>query len=253
MAPLSLRLLLCLCALGCGDKEADTAPAGATVGGGVGGEGTADGGDGDGDAGLAWYATCGDPACGGYRGPTAGLAVCTDQAEGAACSEDGAACDLEDDCNTQMLCTATDPKASEYGCPQSRAAVKTDIAYLGPAERAQARAALLQTRLATWRYRWEPPTHKPHLGFLIDDQPASPAVAADGAHVDLYGYTSLAVAALQAQDALLQQQQSELRDTRAALSETRAALSETQAALAQTQAALAALRAEVAALAPPVP
>src|SRR5439155_22412171 len=38
-----------------------------------------------------------------------------------------------------------------------------------------------------------------HLGFIIDAVGASPAVAADGGHVDLYGYTSMAVGAIQAQ------------------------------------------------------
>lgn len=205
-----MRALLLLPALlvACGDKD----------------DSAADGSD-DGTAEtLHWYATCGDPSCAGYRGPTEGLAACTDQAEGADCGTAGAECDLENDCNQRMLCTTEDPKASEYGCPQSRAAVKTDIAYLDPAAREQARAQLLQTRLATWRYTWESPAHKPHLGFLIDDQPASPAVGADGVRVDLYGYTSLAVAAVQAQDAELQQLRAELDQTRSELAALRAEL-----------------------------
>jgi hypothetical protein len=213
-----MRTLFLLPALlaACGDKD-DSAAGGAD-------DGTAET--------LHWYATCGDPSCAGYQGPTEGLATCTDQAEGASCEAEGAECDLENDCNQRMLCTTEDPKASEYGCPQSRAAVKTAIAYLDPDAREQARAQLLQTRLATWRYTWESPEHKPHLGFLIDDQPGSAAVHADGARVDLYGYTSLTVAAVQAQDAELQQLRSELDQTRAELASLRAELARLQAAVA---------------------
>jgi protein tyrosine phosphatase (PTP) superfamily phosphohydrolase (DUF442 family) len=53
--------------------------------------------------------------------------------------------------------------------------------------------------LATWHYRAEDDAAREHLGFIIDDNPESPAVARTGEHVDLYGYTSMAVAAIQAQ------------------------------------------------------
>ncbi len=172
----------------------------------------------------AWYSTCGDPACSGYRGPTDGVAVCTDQTEGTACDTEGAQCDLETDCNTFMLCTTEDPKASEYGCPISRAKHKHRIHYLTAAEQQEARTTLLNTRLARWHYRWDAPDRAPHLGFLIDDQPDSPAVQADGEHVDLYGYTSLTVAAVQAQDAELQALRTELAETRESLSTLRAEL-----------------------------
>jgi hypothetical protein len=54
--------------------------------------------------------------------------------------------------------------------------------------------------LATYEYRAAPKAG-PRLGFIIDDVAAAApfAVAADGRHVDVYGYASMAVAALKAQ------------------------------------------------------
>jgi hypothetical protein len=95
--------------------------------------------------------------------------------------------------------------------------------------RESARQQLLQTKLATWRYRWDAPDRRARLGFLIDDQPESVAVQADGHHVDLYGYTSLTVAAVQAQEVELQQLRTELGETRAALEALRAEVAELKA------------------------
>ena len=49
-----------------------------------------------------------------------------------------------------------------------------------------------------------------HLGFIIDDVAPTPSVGASGERVNLYGYTSMAVAALQVQAAQLQTQKAEL-------------------------------------------
>lgn len=150
-----------------------------------------------------WYRTCGDPVCESYTGPTDGVALCTDQIEGAECEVEGATCDPEDSCNAFLLCTPDDPTQAEGGCPISRKKYKTDIHYLDSAERNAAAKALLSTRLATWRYRWDAPTAPPHFGFMIDDQEGSAAVAPDGEHVNLYGYNSMTVAAIQMQQTQL--------------------------------------------------
>jgi hypothetical protein len=149
---------------------------------------------------LAWYTTCGDPACGGYRGPTEGLAVCADEAEGAVCAEAGAECDLQTDCNTRLVCAVEDPKLGEGGCPISRKRHKRDVHYLDAAEVEAVRRDVAAMPLATWRYLDAPPASRPRLGFLIDDRPELPAVALDGEHVDLYGLASMAIAAVQAQE-----------------------------------------------------
>ena len=85
----------------------------------------------------------------------------------------------------------------EGNCPISLAAYKTNIRYLGPEELAALGRELLATRLATWQYRAGP--ERRQLGFVIDDGIPAHGIAADRAHVDLYGYVSLAVASLQLQ------------------------------------------------------
>lgn len=164
---------------------------------------TACGDDGEDGGDLQWFQTCGDPVCGTYN-PTPGATICTDEMAGDSCSPDGASCEVADDtCNTDLLCSDSDPKTA--GCPISRRQAKRDIAYLNRAERDRLAGELLQTRLATYRYRAEPATATPRLGFIIDDQPGSPAVRPGAQRVDLYGYTSMAVAAIQAQAATIAQ------------------------------------------------
>jgi hypothetical protein len=84
-------------------------------------------------------------------------------------------------------------------CPISRRAFKDDIRYLDGADRRRLYSELRDIRLARYRYKGEPDSATRRLGFIIDDAPASPAVNADGQTVDLYGYMSMAVAALQEQ------------------------------------------------------
>lgn len=146
-----------------------------------------------------WWTTCGDPVCGGYTGPFDGVPLCVDETPGEACTDPGAECDPQDDCNARVRCADTDPTAD--GCPISLAAYKTDLQYLDHDGLDAAADRALRTRLATWRYRWDPAAARPHLGFVIDDDPTSPAVAEDGRHVDVYGYASLALAAVQRQQA----------------------------------------------------
>lgn len=82
----------------------------------------------------------------------------------------------------------------------SRRAFKKDIDYVTDAERAELASETLSMSLARYRYKTEPESENRHLGFIIDDQPpASPAVASDATHVDLYGYTSMLLATVQEQ------------------------------------------------------
>lgn len=173
-----------------------------------------------------WYQSCGDPVCSGYTGPFTDVPLCTTEVEGDPCPQMGQSCDPQSDCNALLQCDTEDPQAQTGGCPISRVRYKTDIHYLNEETRQVAAEALWATRLATWRYQWDPPTRRARLGFLIDDQSESPAVDADGEHVDLYGYTSLVVAALQAEhEARLAEQaatQKEIAALRAELAEIRA-------------------------------
>lgn len=77
---------------------------------------------------------------------------------------------------------------------------KREIRYLD--EAAQGRLALeaTQIRLATYRYRTDPPSGKVRLGFIIEDQPSgSVIVRQDRQHVDEYSYASMLLATIQMQ------------------------------------------------------
>jgi hypothetical protein len=180
--------------------EAGASTGGGGAGGHSGGSGGHSGGSGGsgGAAGLTWYTTCGDPAC-GMASDDPALADCMAQMEGAACSTDGDACEIAgDNCNVNLVCASSDPK--DQGCPISQAAAKYDIDYLSDRDRERIREEVVTMPLATWKYTSEGRGEKEHLGFIIDDQPpSSPAVRPSGERVDLYGYTSMAVAAIQAQ------------------------------------------------------
>jgi hypothetical protein len=90
-------------------------------------------------------------------------------------------------------------RLSPGGCPISLARYKRDIHYLDDGEHARVGRDLLDVRLATWRYRADGAGAPTRLGFIIDDVGGGPAVAPDGQSVDLYGYTSMTVAAVQEQ------------------------------------------------------
>lgn len=176
--------------------------AGCDPGGSGGGGGGGSGGAGGGSAAtLAWYATCGDPVC-GMPTDDAALADCVAQKAGDPCSTDGDKCEIAgDDCNTNLVCATSDPEDAPGGCPISQASAKHDIAYLTDGDRERIREDVMTMPLATWKYNKEGRGEKEHLGFIIDDQPSSsPAVRPTGERVDLYGYTSMAVAAIQAQN-----------------------------------------------------
>jgi hypothetical protein len=96
------------------------------------------------------------------------------------------------------------------GCPISRARHKDGIDYLDQKELEAVRDELLGMKLARWHYTQEPAGTKPHLGFMIDDQPNSAAVRPNGEQVDLYGYTSMATATIQVQQKQIEKLEGEL-------------------------------------------
>jgi hypothetical protein len=100
-------------------------------------------------------------------------------------------------------------------CPISRRSAKRDVRYLTVADVDAARERLLAIRLADYEYIRAPGTR--HLGFIIDDVDEATAracVAPDGEHVDLYGYASLAVAAVQAQQRELDELRRQVEELR---------------------------------------
>lgn len=163
---------------------------------------------------LQWWETCGDVVCRGWSRERY-LPLCGALAEGDACRRNGQECDIAlDGCNVNLRCATTDPSTN---CPISKAAYKHDIRYLADDDAERLRDELLDVRLATWAYTAEGAGAPTHLGFIIDDVEPSPAVAADGETVDLYGYTSMTVATLQVQQRQIEALQAEVAALRTEL------------------------------------
>lgn len=102
-------------------------------------------------------------------------------------------------CGPMPLPEATCVDGANSPCPISQRKMKKDILYLSDSEKQQLSSELMTFPLATYRYKVEGPEQKPHLGFIIDDVAPSPAVLQSGERVDLYGYSTMTVAALQVQ------------------------------------------------------
>jgi hypothetical protein len=145
-----------------------------------------------------WFFTCGDPVCSGPR-PHPGVPACSGQVPGQACPTVDATCDPMDSCNRLIVCASSDPTERPGGCPISRARFKRDIAYLSEADLVRLHDELRRIPLVTFRYRAAGPHDRSRLGFVIEDVEPSLAVDAPQDSVDLYGYASMAVAALQVQ------------------------------------------------------
>lgn len=178
--------------------------------------GTAGGG---GSGTLQWYTTCGDPVCmeppDGGAMPPMGVAPCTNEMVGGACTTAGATCwPSNSSCGELLKCATSDPKENPGVCPISRVSHKKNIEYLSEAEVASIADEAMTMRLSSWHYKAEGESTRRHVGFLIDDMPESIAVADNGERVDLYGYTSMAIAAMQVQDKRLKALEKELASMR---------------------------------------
>jgi hypothetical protein len=157
----------------------------------------------------SWFLTCGDPVCTGYRPPT-GVPRCTNESAGLACPVEGARCDPADDCNRLLVCATSDPRVG--GCPISSRRFKRDVQYLTEAEREDCARQVGTIRLARYRYLG---SDEPRLGFVLEDDPPAAAVDRGREMVDLYGYSSLAVAALQVHERRIEALEREVQELRA--------------------------------------
>lgn len=157
---------------------------------------------------LQWVPSCGEPVCRADNNPYDAPQIpnCTTEKIGTACATEGQRCDGVLSCGATYLCAAAAP----HNCPISRASYKQDISYLDDAERTKFYEHITQLRLATYRYKSAP--NVPQLGFMIDD--VEPSVAVSGDHVNLYGYLSMAVAAIQVQDQRIKTLERELAQLR---------------------------------------
>jgi len=161
---------------------------------------------GSGGGSLKWFATCGAPVCSSQADPDdPSVPNCTDAMQpGSACDAEGETCETLA-CGGHRVCATSDPKGL-VGCPISRARWKQGIEYLDQAELQSLHDEITHLPLATWQYKSAPGV--PRLGFIIDDVEPSAAVAGD--HVDVYGYLSMAVAAIQVQQRDIEALQSQL-------------------------------------------
>lgn len=94
-----------------------------------------------------------------------------------------------------LCCDFSTPR----GCPISRRSAKRDIQSVGRDELKALYDQLRAIQLSTYAYRAAPLESPRRLGFIIDDTDAPAAINPDGNSVDLYGYLSMAVAAVQVQ------------------------------------------------------
>jgi hypothetical protein len=177
---------------------------------------------------LRWYRTCGNAVCAGGAGPACGtsaLSACFFDDAGAPCPPLGSSCSVKgatcgqpsaSNCGATQVCDDHDPTGGPGGCPVSSAKFKNDVRYLDENQLEELHDETMQVRLATYNYKGQygDPDLK-HLGFIIEDRPESFAVDRGHDRVDLYGYLSVVVAAMQVQE-------KEIADLRRQLDESRA-------------------------------
>lgn len=199
---------------GCGSvtSKNDGGAGGTATGGAV--------GSGGGAGGQAGHQCAPDPSCACATGPCCGSTCCS---AGEWCDTSAATpvcrCGSNDACTGGNTCNAPTVNVSNpcgvvccmgAGCPVSRRAFKRDIHELDRAEIDRVAAELARIKLTTYRYKTDPAASPRRLGFIIDDTKSSYPVNADGASVNLYGYVSMAVAAIQAQSREIEALRAEL-------------------------------------------
>jgi hypothetical protein len=118
---------------------------------------------------------------------------------GTACSQAGLVCKYECGPNGARECSGGVWVARYSPCPISVRRAKRDIEYLKDEDLARIAAELTKIRLATYEYVDPALRGRRRLGFILDDNLQSPASDAEHNQVDLYAYTSMAVATLQLQ------------------------------------------------------
>jgi hypothetical protein len=201
-----------------GSGGAGGAGTGGAGAGGAGASGAGTGGAGAGGAGTGGAGTGGGGAAGHTCKPDVACARCmTGVCCGAACCGSGEWCDTSGAtptcrCGGNAACTGDNHCAAPLAgpdlcgnvccstmCPLSRRAFKRDVETLGPADLQRVYDELRAIPLATYRYKRDGADGPRRLGFIIDDVETPYPVNPDGNTVDLYGYMSMAVAAVQVQ------------------------------------------------------
>jgi hypothetical protein len=190
---------------GTGGATGSAGSGGVTGRAGSGGAAGATGGTGAGGAAAGMVCTSSDPRC--TNAVWCGNACCrpgewcdeTTNLPHCRCGTTGAACAAPDVCGAPSSACGGACCGSTVTCPKSRRSEKRDIEAVSDVDRLRLYGELRAIELRTYRYRDAPRSSPRRLGFIIDDTLAPEAINPDGNTVDLYGYLSMAVAALQTQ------------------------------------------------------
>jgi predicted NUDIX family NTP pyrophosphohydrolase len=165
-----------------------------------------------------WYG-CGFPVCQAAddAGADAGLSDDAGTPCPAVGSTAGDTCGARDaaNCGVNLECSASDPTKGFGGCPISSRKFKENVTYVNDAELEMLHDEAIHMKLATYNYKaqFDDPNAR-HLGFIIEDDPRSPAVDRSFDRVDVYGYLSMAVATMQVQEKEIAQLRRELDEAR---------------------------------------
>lgn len=164
---------------------------------------------------LQWYFTCDYPAClvpnHGFVDADAGC-----PAAGSPCTQAGEGCGMRQPNCATLVCASENPVPPGAGsCPVSSRKYKDGIRYVDDAQLQTLHDQTLAIRLATYQYKPQVDNPAPtHLGFIIEDNPQTPAVDREHDRVDLYGYVSMVVAGMQVQEKEIARLRKDLDDTR---------------------------------------
>lgn len=180
---------------------------------------------------VSCVCSCG-PLCGpGSTGNWACLAVtpgcpATPANAGTTCATSGLSCRYQCGPGGARACAAGLWTTADGGpCPISTRKAKHDIVYLGDAEADRVASDVQSMRLASWRYDAPLDDGRQHMGIVLEDQrPGSYAVDARSSMVDLYGYSSMLLAAVQSQKRQIDKQQGQIDALRAEMDALRAEL-----------------------------
>jgi hypothetical protein len=139
---------------------------------------------------------------------------------GAACTPVQGVCGYGNDCDSLAYsCHDGTWHSTITGCAVSSRRFKRGIHYLSEEELRSVADETLRTRVASYRYTIGAPDER--LGFIIEDDPLSPAVVHDKDRVDLYGYTTMTVATLQMQNREIEKLRGEVQALRRELESAR--------------------------------
>jgi hypothetical protein len=116
---------------------------------------------------------------------------------------------------TSVCCPVTDICGCEPHCGVSSRVFKTDIHYLSDAEEKELQSQLRALRLASYRYKDSLDDGRTHVGYILEDSPDAASSDLARSRVDLYTYSTMAVATLHAQDEKIASLEAQMKELRA--------------------------------------